>query len=219
MSRRLCYTKGMSNNALVLIIISLIVVIIAITVHEFMHGLTGYWLGDDTAMRSGRLSLNPLAHIDPFTTVALPIILVLLRLPPFGAARPVPIDTRKLRYDEFGMAMVAVAGPISNLLLAIIGGVVLRVTGAMDSTIWVTWWLLFISINIGFFVFNLIPFPPLDGSRILYAFAPEPLQKIMIQIESFGFMAIVVFMFLIFPLVSPILQSANQSIINLVIGS
>jgi Zn-dependent protease len=208
-----------SSNLVVVIIIALAVLGVSITIHEFVHGLVGYWLGDDTAKKSGRLTLNPIAHVDLYTTILLPIFLILFGLPPFGAAKPVPINTLKLKYEEFGMALVGLAGPLSNLLLAIIGGMVLRVVGGLGSELWVTWWALFVSINIGFFIFNMIPFPPLDGSRVLYAFSPAVVQRFMMQIESFGFMAILIFMFVIFPVISPLLQTINQSILKLVIGA
>jgi Zn-dependent protease len=88
----------------------------------------------------------------------------------------------------------------------------------MDSSIWVTWWWLFIAINIGFFIFNLIPFPPLDGSRVLYAFSPEPVQKVMVQIENLGFFAIIAFMLLIFPLLSSFLGRIDENLIKMIIG-
>jgi Zn-dependent protease len=150
--------------------------------------------------------------------VLLPLILVLSHLPPFGAAKPVPFNPYKLKYQEFGTAIVGLAGPLANMVMAIIGGLVLRLTGNIDATIWVTWWWLFLVINVGFFVFNLIPFPPLDGSRVLYAFAPEFVQKIMVQIESFGFMTIIIFMLFLFPVVSPILQSLDNWLISVLVG-
>jgi Zn-dependent protease len=208
-----------SNNSVLIVVLALIVIAISITVHEYIHGLTSYLLGDDTAKLSGRLSLNPLKHIDPFATVLLPIILVLAGLPPFVAAKPVPFNPYKLKYDEFGAALVGLAGPVSNLFMASIGGIVLRTVGTLGSEIWVTWWWLFITINVGFFIFNMIPFPPLDGSRVLYAFAPNSLQKIMAQIESFGFFTIVIFMLVLFPLLSPVLQSVNSSLVGFVIGA
>jgi Zn-dependent protease len=207
-----------SNNSIAVIVLALVVLGVSITVHEFMHGLVGYWLGDDTAKMSGRLTLNPVAHVDLYTTILLPLLLIWFGLPPFGAAKPVPINTLKLKYEEFGMAMVGLAGPLSNFILAIAGGLVLRTVGTINSKMWVTFWVLFISINIGFFIFNLIPFPPLDGSRVLYAFSPNIVQRFMMQIEAFGFMAIIVFMFVIFPIISPVLQTINQSIMNFVIG-
>ena len=134
-------------------VLSLIALAISLTVHEFMHGYVSNWLGDDTAKLSGRLSLNPLKHIDPFMTVLLPIVLVLLHLPPFGAAKPVPFNPLKLKYDEFGAALVGLAGPASNFVLALIGGVVVRSVGTLNSEVWVTWWYLFVAINIGFLYF------------------------------------------------------------------
>ena len=208
----------LEDNVIILGCLSLIVIAISITVHEFAHGLASHVLGDDTAKLSGRLTLNPLKHIDIFTTVLLPIILVLSGLPPFGAAKPVPFNPYKLKFGEFGTAIVGFIGPLSNFLMAIIGGVVLRLTIDLNSDLWLTWWWLFIIINIGFFVFNLIPFPPLDGSRVLYAFAPEFLQTIMVKIETLGFMAILIFMLFIFPAVSPLLQTINNWLIHSLVG-
>lgn len=206
----------MQGNTLILIAFSLSILAISITVHEFLHGYVAFLLGDDTAQRDGRLSLNPIHHIDPFATVLLPVLLVLIGLPPFGAAKPVPVNFARLKYEEFGGALVGLVGPLSNLALAVVGGFIL---GSMDPTgLWELWWSLFVAINVGFFVFNMIPFPPLDGSRVLYAFAPEPLQKFMEQIERFGLMAILVFMLVLFPLLSPTLQSINSAIIRFVSG-
>jgi Zn-dependent protease len=208
----------LEDNVIILAALSLAVIAVAITVHEFMHGLASHLLGDDTAQLSGRLTLNPLKHIDLFTTVLLPVLLVLWHMPPFGMAKPVPFNPYKLKFKEFGTAMVGIAGPLSNLLMAIIGGLILRLTSGIDSSIWITWWWLFIVINIGFFVFNLIPLPPLDGSRVLYAFAPNFIQNIMTKMENFGLMTIVIFMLFLFPAISPILQKIDNWIITLVVG-
>lgn len=207
-----------SDNLVLVIGIALLVLIISIILHEVMHGLIGLKLGDTTAKDAGRLTLNPVSHIDPFATVLLPIVLIVIGAPPFGAAKPVPLNPSRLRFGDYGMAIVAVAGPLTNLLLAAIGGVMLRLTGTLENDLWVTWWWYFTIINTGFFIFNMIPFPPLDGSRLLYAFAPEALQKVMLQIEMFGIMAIVVFMFLIFPIISPILRDLNQQLVSLLLG-
>lgn len=207
-----------ATNPIIVIALSLLVLAISITIHEFMHAYVGLKLGDSTAKEAGRLSLNPLKHIDIFTTVLLPIVLIMLGLPPFGAARPVPLNPFQIRHAEFGLAMVGVAGPLTNLLLAIIGGFVLRFTGTIDNDIWLTWWWLFTTINTGFFIFNMIPFPPLDGSRVLFAFAPQWLQRIMLQIESMGFVGILIFMLLLFPFLSPILRMLNQNLIALLLG-
>jgi Zn-dependent protease len=208
----------MSSNLIVVIIMAIVVIAISITLHEFMHGFVAKLLGDNTAEEAERLSLNPLKHIDPFATVLLPLLLLLIGAPPFGAAKPVPVDFYKLKYEEFGGALVGIAGPLTNLLLAVLAAFFIKLTGiGLENGLIQSFFELFISINIGFFVFNMIPFPPLDGSRVLYAFAPSGLQKVMNQIESFGLLAIALFIFLLIPVLSPVLTSINNSILNFIL--
>lgn len=198
-----------------LILLAVPALALSIAFHEMMHAFASDALGDDTARRAGRISLNPLKHIDPFMTIGLPLVLLLVGLPPFGAARPVPFNQHRVRFSEFGVALIALAGPLANLLLAAIVGLIYRVFLPSDG-LFLDALVILLQVNIGFFVFNLIPFPPLDGSRVLYAFAPEPLQTIMRQIEALGMIGLVIFMFVLFPLLQPIFYNLSDFFINLI---
>lgn len=197
------------------VIVSLV---LAMGFHEAMHAVTSNWLGDPTARSLGRISLNPLRHIDPFTTVLLPLILFFAGLPIFAAARPVPFNPALVKYGEYGAALVGIAGPLTNLALAITAGLFLRVTVGTTGVGLSQAVLIFMQVNVGLFVFNMIPFPPLDGSRLLYAFAPEPLQEIMMRIESMGLLGIGLFIFLLFPFIAPIIGHANTWLLRLLVG-
>lgn len=213
---RTAILKVMFDNLnLTNIALLIVCLLIAMTVHEAAHAFVGHKLGDDTAEREGRLSLNPLRHIDPLTTVLLPIVTLVLFHAPILAAKPVPFNPARVKYDEFGAAMIAAAGPITNLLLAVVGAVILRGLPSLQG-IGLQFVEMFVVLNVALFVFNLVPIPPLDGSRVLYAFAPEPLQRLMEQLEPFG-------LYIIFALVllggfGGFLISANQSVLNLLLG-
>jgi Zn-dependent protease len=194
----------MEINITIVTILTIVgAILFSMVLHEVMHGLVASHLGDDTARLSGRLTLNPLQHIDPFTTVLLPLLLVQLGLPPFGAAKPVPVDYRKLRHGDAGMALVAVAGPLTNLALAVAFALFLKGLGPSMGQGFVDALAIVVQVNLSFFIFNMIPFPPLDGSRLFYALAPEPVQDVMRMIEGMGLSAIFIFMLVIFPLIRP----------------
>jgi len=161
------------------------------TIHEFMHAYVGFRLGDTTAMERGRVSFNPLHHIDPIMTIILPAITLLLFHFPILAAKPVPFNPSRLKFGEYGAALLALAGPASNLALAFVAALVLRFIFIDPGSFLHQAVLTFVQLNVILGVFNLVPIPPLDGSRILYAFAPEPVQELMQQIEPFGFFIII----------------------------
>jgi Zn-dependent protease len=201
-----------SGTNIILFIISLL---LAISIHEMMHAFTAHRLGDPTASEEGRITLNPLAHIDPITTIALPVVLVMFGLPPILAAKPVPFNPDRVRFDEFGAALVGLAGPVTNLVLAVLSAGLLNVLQPDFGTLTRDFLLMFTSLNVALFVFNMLPIPPLDGSRVLYAFAPEPLQRVMLQIEQFGIFAILAILFLLLPVLSPIMVTLNDFILTL----
>lgn len=193
-------------------------ILVSMTLHEAMHAFTSHWLGDDTAKMEGRLTLNPLSHIDPFTTVILPLMLAAIGAPPFGAAKPVPFDPRRVRFGEFGAALVGIAGPLTNLLLAIVAGTILRVAAPGSEGLLFNILLTFIIVNVSFFVFNMIPFPPLDGSRALYAIAPDPVRDIMERIEGMGFVAVIFFMIMFYTFLSGPFVQVIGYVVSLVSG-
>lgn len=162
------------------------------TFHEAMHAYAGYWLGDDTAKLSGRLTLNPIKHIDPFLTILLPILLAISGGPIFGAAKPVPFNPHNIRWNEWGAALLALAGPITNLVLAFfIFGISVVIGKPVDFSATPVGFdglilTVGVMVNLGFFIFNMIPIPPLDGSRVLYALAPEFVRRGMEAMEQFG---------------------------------
>lgn len=184
------------------IIVVVVVILLSMTLHEAMHAFVSYWLGDDTAKQQGRLTLNPIKHIDPFLTLLLPLMLAVIGAPIFGGAKPVPFNPDRVRYDEWGAALVAIAGPLTNLLIAFVAFGIYVVGGSPQAGLFTTITITAATVNLGFFVFNMIPIPPLDGSRVLYALAPEFVRRGMEAIERFGIM----FVFLIILVASPLIS-------------
>ncbi len=172
------------------ILIVLGVILVSMTLHEAMHGFMAYFLGDDTAKLEGRLTLNPVKHIDPFLTLLLPLFLALVGAPVFGGAKPVPFNPNRVKYDEWGAALVAIAGPLTNLVIAFVLFGIYALLGTPTSGFMALVLTTGVMVNLGFFVFNMIPIPPLDGSRVLYALAPEFARRGMEVIERYGIIVI-----------------------------
>jgi Zn-dependent protease len=205
-------------NEIIGIVIVVGSILFSMTLHEAMHAFTSDYLGDDTARLSGRLSLNPLDHIDPFTTILMPVLLYLLIGIPFGAAKPVPFNPSRLRYDELGAALVGLAGPLTNLALAVVSGLWIRFVVGFDAGILTQGGLMFMLVNLGFFVFNMIPFPPLDGSRLMYALAPDSIRDFMRSIEAGGIASIGIFLVVFYTFLSPLLGSIIEMIASVILG-
>ncbi len=191
------------------------VVLLSMTIHEAVHAFTSNWLGDDTARLNGRLTLNPLAHIDPVFTLLLPVILAVIGAPIFGGAKPVPFNPNRVRFGDFGSALVAIAGPLTNLLLAFIAFGVYVVFGAANITgfagvVFTTT----ILVNVGFFVFNILPVPPLDGSRVLYALAPDAARRVMEMIERYGILFVFLLVMLFSQQIGILMSAAIQAVLE-----
>lgn len=171
-----------------MLILMILTLLAAMTVHEVSHGLVAFWRGDDTAKRAGRLTFNPLSHIDPFWTVLLPTFLYFATGGRFmiGMAKPVPVDFSKLKHPKQDMIWVALAGPAANILMAAALAFFYKITNN-------ALWLYGVYLNLGLGVFNLLPIPPLDGSRIVAGILPLHWAVSYLRVEPFGFILIVLF--------------------------
>lgn len=181
----------------------LIPLVIAIVFHEVAHGWVANAFGDPTARRKGRLSLNPLRHVDPIGTVVLPLVLALTGAPVFGWAKPVPVVARRMRNPRFHMVLVALAGPGMNLLLALVGALGLAAVVAADPQGGLLPLFLalnffnFVAINIFLAVFNMLPIPPFDGGHVVEGLLPPRLAVHYAKLNRFGFLLLIVLLFLL----------------------
>jgi Zn-dependent protease len=220
----------MNPNTLFQIATWLIPLIIAIVFHEVSHGLVAKRLGDPTAAERGRLTFNPIRHVDPFGTVILPLILALSHAPIFGWAKPVPVNYRRLRHPRRDMVLVALAGPGMNLLLAIVGALVLAATltfsanpDSLGSSFVAGNALNFVLINLFLAVFNLLPIPPFDGGHVVQGLLPPPLAQSFGKLGRYALLVLVVLL-LVLPmlginvvghLVSPLVDRLATGLLGL----
>lgn len=177
--------------------------------------MVAFWLGDRTAKEMGRLSFNPLKHIDPYMSILVPVVLYMVGAPVFGGAKPVPINTRNLKFGEWGMSLVAVAGPLMNFFIALGAFLVGHFTGLVYThSGWEFLCYQIILTNLGFMIFNLLPIPPLDGSRILYAIAPDGVRNFLMMVEQYGIILIYVLILGLGPIFSGIMINSMEAVLR-----
>ena len=185
----------------------IIVFLFSVIIHELAHGWVAFSLGDDTAKRAGRLTLNPISHLDPIGSILVPGLLILMSFLGaggiiFGWAKPVPINPYNFRDRKWGGVKVAAAGPLSNISLALIFGLSLRlIPGLVNVPGLFIIFLYIVEINLLLAVFNLLPIPPLDGSHILFAFLPKTAQRIRLLMTQYGFFFVLIAIFFFFDII------------------
>ncbi len=202
------------------IILQISILIMSVVIHEVSHGYAALMLGDPTAKFAGRLTLNPMRHLDPWGSVLIPFLLVISQAGIlFGWAKPVPYNPYNLRNQKYGPAIVGAAGPLSNLALALLAGIMMRaffVTGVFEGLI-IQILAIIIFINILLMVFNLLPIPPLDGSKLLFAILPVS-EHTKMMLDQYGFVILIAFIFLFGSLLQTMVLFVLQVFAQFVVG-
>jgi len=205
-------------DSFIILIFQLAVLLMSIVIHEFAHGWIAFRLGDVTAKNYGRLTLNPIKHLDVWGSLVVPFIIFVFSRGQaiFGWAKPVPFNPNNLRDQKYGIAKVAVAGPSANLLIALIFGLILRFapSGLFISSEIVQIFSLIVFLNILLAIFNLVPIPPLDGSKILFTFLPDSFENTRIFLEQYGMFILLFFIFFAFQWILPIVFFIYQLIVG-----
>lgn len=190
------------------VIFQIAILLFSVVVHEVSHGYAALWLGDPTAQIQGRLTLNPIKHLDLIGSIFLPLALALL---PggfiFGWAKPVPYNPYNLRNRRWGELLVAAAGPLSNLVIAFVFGMIIRLSETFSlsaSVLEISF--LIVVINVVLALFNLMPIPPLDGSKILFSILPEQYTKFRETLERSGFLLVLLFVFVLWQFFTPVIS-------------
>jgi len=185
----------------------LLIIIPSAIIHEYMHGWVADRLGDPTARYAGRLTLNPVVHIDKWGTLLMPLLLYFLTGGAFlfAYAKPVPYNPYNLKNQKWGPSLVAVAGPLSNFFLAAMFGAAIQFLPLSSGLAGLLSVIVYANVLLG--VFNLVPIPPLDGSKILYALLPDSMWKIKQTLEQYGFFILIIFIFFFFQLITPIIRA------------
>jgi len=177
-------------------IFEIIILIFSAVIHEYMHGFVAFQMGDSTAKDAGRLTLNPIAHLEWFGSLFLPLVMIFTGMPfIFGWAKPVPYNPYNLRDRKYGDAKVAIAGPLANLIIALVFGLILRFLPFFSMT-FAGLLSIIVYINLVLMLFNLVPIPPLDGSKILAAFLPPAVRAKYLSLDRTGFILVIIFILL-----------------------
>ena len=197
----------------IILIFIILILLFSIIIHEVSHGLMADYLGDPTAKLAGRLTLNPINHLDPIGSILVPLLLIISQAGIiFGWAKPVPINPYNLRDKVYGQAKVAFAGPLANIFMALFFGIILRfipylfsaqvAINLMTILSYIVW------INLILAIFNLLPIPPLDGSHILFTFLPKEFDNLKTFLYQYQLFILLIFIFFFFPIIIPLINGA-----------
>ena len=186
-------------------IFQIAILLFSVVIHEVSHGAVAYALGDPTAKNEGRLTLNPISHLDFFGSIFLPIVMYMTAGFIFGWAKPVPYNPYNLKNQKYGPALVGIAGPLSNFLIAVVFGVLIRFSDVLNlpaAFLQIAFFIAFLNLILA--VFNLVPIPPLDGSKVLFALLPARSIEFQTALERYGIFVLLVFIFFFSGIILPI---------------